>query len=71
MDMVTVKTSSAPQCMGREQVASRLGVSQRMADTLILNGKIKSLLIGRKRLVTEASLAEFIRQREAASNRSE
>lgn len=55
---------TAPQCLNREDVANRLKISQRMADALILAGRIKSLRIGKKRLVTESALAAFIRQQE-------
>jgi excisionase family DNA binding protein len=63
------KTNPAAQCLGREEVARRLGVSQRKADMLILGGQIRSFKVGKKRLVTEAALSEFIEQREAVSAR--
>src|SRR5580704_1198583 len=63
----TKSASNAPQCLNREEVAQRLALSQRMADFLILSGAIRSMKIGKKRLVTEASLGEFIRERELAS----
>ena len=66
--MATVKT--APQLLGREQVAQRLSISQRTADTLILRGNIPSLRIGKARKVTEAALAAFIAKREAAEKAS-
>jgi excisionase family DNA binding protein len=59
----------APQCLGREQVAARLSVSQRTADALIWSGRIKSLRIGKKRLVTESALAAFIREQQQQANR--
>ena len=67
MEMATSK--QAPQCIGREKVAERLGVSLRTADALILSGQIKSLKVGKKRLVTEAALADFIAKRERAAGR--
>ncbi len=55
---------AAPQLLTREQVAQRLGVSIRTADTLILSRQIASLKIGKKRLVSETALAAFIRRHE-------
>ncbi len=66
----TITAKAAPQCMGRETVAQRLGVSLRTADALILSRQIKSFKVGKKRLVTEKALAEFIQKREAAASRS-
>jgi excisionase family DNA binding protein len=69
MEATPTVTKQAPQCLGREEFARRLGVSLRTADALILSKQIKSLKVGKKRLVTEDALAEFIRKREAAAAR--
>jgi excisionase family DNA binding protein len=60
----------APQCLGRDEVARRLGLSLRTTDTLILSGQIKSFKVGKKRLVTEEALSAYIRGREKVARQS-
>jgi len=67
--LIAPKQNQAPQCLGRETVATRLGVSQRTADMLILSGQIRSLKVGKKRLVTEVALADYIAKQEKAASR--
>jgi excisionase family DNA binding protein len=57
---------SAPQLYRREEVAGRLKISLRHADELILTKQLPSLKIGKRRLVSEAALASYIRKLEAA-----
>jgi excisionase family DNA binding protein len=54
----------------REEVAQLLGISLRAADELILTRQLSSLKIGKRRLVSEAALAAFIRKREIAAKDS-
>lgn len=51
----------------RQQIADKLKVSLRTVDELILSGQIQSFKIGKRRLVSETSLAAFIRKQEALS----
>ena len=63
----TMAAKPAPQLLTREQVAQRLGVSLRTADSLILSRAIASLKIGKKRLVSESALSAFIKKHEQAA----
>lgn len=55
------------EVLRRPQVADRLKLSLRTVDALILGGQIKSFKIGKIRLVSEESLAAFIRKQETAA----
>jgi excisionase family DNA binding protein len=48
-----------------EQVQTRLGIGRSMVFELIGNGKLRSVSIGRRRLVPETAIAEFIEALEA------
>ena len=48
-----------------EQVQTRLGVGRSMVFELIGSGKLRSVSIGRRRLVPETAIAEFIEALEA------
>jgi excisionase family DNA binding protein len=48
-----------------EQVQTRLGIGRSMVFELIASGQLRSVLIGRRRLVTETAIAEFIEALEA------
>ncbi len=61
------ENKSAPQLYRREELARKLNVSLRCADELILTKKIPSMKIGRRRLVSENAIANFIRKQEAAA----
>jgi excisionase family DNA binding protein len=45
-----------------EQVQTRLGVGRSTVFELIKSKKLRSVLVGRRRLVTEQSLRDFIAQ---------
>jgi excisionase family DNA binding protein len=48
-----------------EQVQTRLGIGRSMVFELIGSGKLRSVSIGRRRLVPETAIAEFIEALEA------
>jgi excisionase family DNA binding protein len=48
-----------------EQVQTRLGIGRSMIFVLIGSGKLRSVLIGRRRLIPETAIAEFIEALEA------
>jgi excisionase family DNA binding protein len=50
----------------REKVAERFGISVREVDRLLANKELRSLKIGKRRLVSEEAILSFIRRREAA-----
>ena len=58
---------TAPQLYRREEVAEKLSLSLRAADELILSKRLPSLKIGKRRLVSETALANFIQKAEAAA----
>lgn len=62
-------TSTAPRLNERPAVAERLCISLRKLDQLIAEGEIRSLKIGKRRLVSEDSVAAFIKRQEKATNR--
>jgi excisionase family DNA binding protein len=49
-----------------ETVMERLGVGRSMVFELIATNKLRSVKVGRRRLVSESALCEFIEQLEAA-----
>lgn len=51
----------------REEVAKELKISIRKTDELILSKQLPSFKVGKRRLVTEAALSQFIRRAEAAA----
>jgi excisionase family DNA binding protein len=63
----TVEQAANNKLNRREQLAERLGVSLRTADELIASQQIKSLKIGRRRLVSESAIAAFIAKQEKAN----
>ena len=56
--------AQGPLLMKREIAALKLGISLRTLDALIAARQIKSVKIGKRRLVSEASIADFIRKAE-------
>jgi excisionase family DNA binding protein len=44
----------------KREVAKRLGVSERMVDSLIFSGSLASCAIGRRRLIAVADLEAFV-----------
>jgi hypothetical protein len=55
------------QCLDKEMIAHRLACSVRSAEALLRSGKIKSFVVGRRRVATEKSLEQFIRDQERAN----
>jgi excisionase family DNA binding protein len=53
-----------PLLLKRELAAMRLGISLRTLDALIAARQIKSVKIGKRRLVSESSIQDFIRRAE-------
>jgi excisionase family DNA binding protein len=51
----------------REEVAEVLRISVRKADELMLTKQLPSFKLGRRRLVSEKALTDFIRKLEAAA----
>lgn len=54
----------APLLHRRINAAQRLGISVRLLDSLLAERALRSLKVGRRRLVSEESLLEFIKKRE-------
>lgn len=52
--------NAGAQLLDVDQVASRLNVGRSTVFNLISGNKLRSVKIGQRRLVSEASLAEFI-----------
>jgi excisionase family DNA binding protein len=53
------------QLYSRPEAAEKLRLSLRMLDELITTREIASLRVGKRRLISEKSLSEFIKKREA------
>jgi excisionase family DNA binding protein len=51
----------------RQSVAERLDISVREVDRLLAAKQLTSLKIGKRRLVSEDAICDFIRKRERAS----
>ena len=56
-----------PLVLRRELAALRLGISLRTMDELIASGRIATVKIGRRRLISEQAIQDFIRKSEKAS----
>ena len=54
--MSTTSTQPLPLLMSDRQAGRRLGVGRTTVRKLMAEGKLQSLTIGRRRLITEASL---------------
>jgi len=52
--------NAGAQLLDVDQVASRLNIGRSSVFSLISGNKLRSVKIGQRRLVSEASLAEFI-----------
>lgn len=65
--ITTAVDGNRPLVHGRLAGAARLGVSLRTFDELLATKQIKSLRVGRRRMVSEESLVEFIKRQERAS----
>jgi excisionase family DNA binding protein len=53
-----------PLLYGRLQGAQRLGISLRTFDELLAKKQLRSVKIGKRRLVSEQAILDFIRQAE-------
>lgn len=56
--------SSGPLVHGRAELQRLLNVPQRAVDELLATGQLRSFKIGRRRLVSDRTLREFIARRE-------
>jgi excisionase family DNA binding protein len=54
----------APLLHRRTSAAQRLGISVRLLDSLLAERALRSLKVGRRRLVSEESIQDYIRKRE-------
>jgi excisionase family DNA binding protein len=61
---MTETAAVRPAPYSREGAAGRLGVCLRTLDELLLTGKIASIKIGRRRVVTEDAIQDFLRRNE-------
>lgn len=59
-----VDAAVAPLLHRRINAAQRLGISVRLLDSLLAERVLKSVKVGRRRLVSESAIEEFIRKRE-------
>ena len=57
-------TTTKDALLTRDEVADRLRVSLRTVDTLRERGELKAVRVGRRVLVREADLAQFVRRLE-------
>ncbi len=62
--MGTNEGSVKPVGYSREACAGRLGVSLRTVDALLADGKLKSIRIGKRRLVSESAIQEYVAKNE-------
>lgn len=62
----TVGSSLAPVTVSVEQAAQLLGVGRTVAYGLVMDGHLRSVKIGRRRLVVYASVHEYVVRLEAA-----
>lgn len=56
-----------PVTVSVEQAAALLGVGRTVAYGLVLGGQLRSVKIGRRRLVIRASIEEYVARLEATS----
>jgi hypothetical protein len=67
MSSATVSPKHGGQLIGRDQLPARLAISQRKVDALLASKTLKSFKIGKKRVVSETALADFIEKQEKAA----
>jgi excisionase family DNA binding protein len=60
-----------PKLLPLGEVQARISLSRRGVEKLIASGVLRSVKIGRRRLVDESDLAAFIEQVKRSSKRSE
>jgi excisionase family DNA binding protein len=56
-----------PMAYRREEAARLLGISARKLDQLIAEKEIRSMKVGKRRLISAESLAAFVRKAELAA----
>jgi excisionase family DNA binding protein len=66
--MAVLDAGVAPLLHRRIHAAQRLGISVRLLDTLLAERELRSLKVGRRRLVSEEAIQEFIRKRERSGD---
>jgi excisionase family DNA binding protein len=62
--MLTTDIQTKPLLYGRLQAAARLNVSVRTLDDLLATKQLRSVKIGKRRLVSEDAIQAFIRKSE-------
>jgi excisionase family DNA binding protein len=62
--MGLAEVAVAPLLHRRISAAQRLGISVRLLDSLLAERTLKSVKVGRRRLVSEDAIQSFIRSRE-------
>jgi len=62
--MISAEIQSKPLLYARLQAAARLGVSVRTLDELLATNQLRSVKIGKRRLVSEEAILDFIRKAE-------
>ena len=59
--------TTPPRLLSVDEVICRLGLSRSHVNTLIRRGTLRSVKLGRRRLISEEMLAEFIAELVRAS----
>jgi excisionase family DNA binding protein len=62
-----MENKSMPLLHPRPDAAKRLGISIRLLDNLLAERRLRSVKCGRRRLVSEQSLQDYIRKQERAN----
>jgi excisionase family DNA binding protein len=62
------EVKSAPLLHHRKSAAVLLGVSIRLLDRLLAEKELKSVRVGRRRLVSEEAIRNYIRTRERSAD---
>jgi len=65
--MALSDTEVLPLLHRRPDAAKRLGISVRLLDSLLAERQLRSVKCGRRRLVSEQSLQDYIRKQERAN----
>ena len=58
--------NTAPRLYGAEEAAAQLGIGRTAVFAEIAAGRLRSVTVGRRRLIPASALVEFIRDRETA-----
>jgi excisionase family DNA binding protein len=62
--MISADVQTKPLLYGRMQGAQRLGISLRTFDELLATKQLRSVKIGKRRLVSEEAILDFIKRAE-------